>query len=224
MINKIDEFSHVCDLRIGLLGFRSNCLKESLENMGLFNFNNVEIEDIDESYDLVVETGVYNIIPNKVLNKPKYGTIGFHESPLPEGRGHAPIQWAILNKRDNFTITLYKLDKGVDTGKIIYQYNMPISKTDTYETMESKRINGIQNCFTEFLKELSSGVIVEREQTGKSSYHKKRNPSDSLLDDSKSLKDLWDNIRICDNENYPAHFYVDGKKVILRYEVMDDNK
>tara|TARA_R110002074_G_scaffold189543_2_gene355384 strand:+ start:6460 stop:7128 length:669 start_codon:yes stop_codon:yes gene_type:complete len=211
-------------LKIGLLGFRSNYLINPLHMMGFINFKSIEIDDIDESYDLVVETGVYNIISNEVLNKPKYGTIGFHESPLPEGRGHAPIQWAILNKKNNFTITLYKLDNGVDTGNIIYQYNIPIDNIDTYEKMEEKRKIGIENCFTEFLKELSLGVIVEREQTGKSSYHKKRNPEDSLLDDSKSLIDLWDNIRVCDNKNYPAHFFVDGRKVILRYEVVDDNK
>tara|TARA_A100001515_G_C4551404_1_gene203540 strand:+ start:291 stop:959 length:669 start_codon:yes stop_codon:yes gene_type:complete len=222
MITKIDK--NIKQLKIGLLGFRSHYLKEPLQRIGFLNFNTVEIEDINESYDLVVETGVYNIISSEVLNKPKYGTIGFHESPLPEGKGHAPIQWAILNKKNNFTITLYKLDDGVDTGNIIYQYNMPISKTDTYETMEDKRKVGIKNCFTHFLEELSEGVLVEREQTGKGSYHKKRNPDDSLLDDSKPLKDLWDNIRICDNDNYPAYFFVDGKKVILRYEVINDNK
>ena len=222
MIIKI--YKEAKKLKIGLLGFRSDYLKKPLIDLDFMNFYSVGIGDIDESYDLVIETGVYDIIPNKVLNKPKYGIIGFHESPLPEGKGHAPIQWAILNKRSNFVITLYKLDDGVDTGKIIYQYNMPIDKIDTYETMEEKRKIGIQNCFFEFLKELNMGVIVEREQTGKSSYHKKRNPNDSLLDDSKSLKDLWDDIRICDHDNYPAYFFVDGKKVILRYEVTDDNK
>ena len=222
MIVRIDEIAE--ELKIGLLGFRSDYLKIPLGELGFKNFTNVKIENIDESYDLVVETGVYDIISEGVLNKPKYGIIGFHESPLPEGKGHAPIQWAILNKKNNFTITLYKLDSRVDNGKIIYQYNVPMDNMDTYEIMEEKRKIGIQNCFFEFLKELKSGVMVMREQTGKGSYHKKRIPEDSLLDDLKSLKDLWDDIRMCDNENYPAYFIVDNKKIILRYEVLNDSK
>ena len=37
------------------------------------------------------------------------------------------------------------------------------------------------------------------------------------------LIDLWDNIRICDNEKYPAYFYIEGKKITLKYEVDNDN-
>tara|TARA_Y100001963_G_scaffold132902_1_gene191998 strand:+ start:210 stop:878 length:669 start_codon:yes stop_codon:yes gene_type:complete len=222
MILKISEPAE--ELKIGLLGFRSKYLTAPLKELGFNNFIVVQLEDIDESFDLIVETGVYDIIPKEILDKPKYGVVGFHESPLPEGKGHAPIQWAILNKKNNFTITLYKLNAGVDAGEIIYQYNMPINRIDTYHVMEEKRKDGIQNCFFEFLNELLTGVIVLRKQTGKGSYHKKRSPRDSILDDSKSLKELWDNIRICDNNNYPAYFFVDDAKIILRYEVVDDSK
>ena len=58
------------------------------------------------------------------------------------------------------------------------------------------------------------------EQKGKSNYNRKRMPDDAELDSSKTLLELWDLIRICDNEAYPAWFVVDGEKFILkRYRV-----
>lgn len=216
----IEDIEH---LKIGLLGFRRSCFIPALKEYGLNYTFLQQYQDIDETFDFVVESGVYDIIPEKYLSKPKYGVIGIHESPMPEGRGHAPLQWAVLNNRPNLTVSLYRLNSKVDAGEIIYQQQVEISRLDTYEELEEKRQAGITKCFRNFLAELSQGVLVLREQTGASSYHKKRKPVDSCLDSTKSLDSLWDNIRICDNVNYPAHFYVEGKKIILRYEVSDDN-
>tara|TARA_Y100000385_G_scaffold280492_1_gene331804 strand:- start:7333 stop:8001 length:669 start_codon:yes stop_codon:yes gene_type:complete len=216
----IEDIEH---LKIGLLGFRHECFIPALKEYGLNYTFLKQYQDIDETFDLVVESGVYDIIPEKYLSKPKYGVIGIHESPMPEGRGHAPLQWAVLNKRPNLTISLYRLNSKVDSGEIIYQQQVEISKLDTYRELEEKRQTGIVECFRNFLAEFSQGVLVLREQTGASSYHKKRQPINSHLDSTKSLDSLWDSIRICDNINYPAYFYVEGKKIILRYEVSDDN-
>lgn len=214
MIQKVEE--SIKDLKIGLLGFRKElfipALKPFTSNYELIS----ELDDIDDSFHLVVESGVYDIIPEKYLSIPKYGIIGIHETPMPEGKGHAPLQWTILNGRNNITISLYKLIKGVDAGQLIYQHNMKVEKLDTYYDLERKRQDGITICFSKFLEELKEGVMVLREQTGFASYHKKRNPNDSKID---PLSIYWDRIRICDNEEYPAHFYVGETKVILRYEV-----
>ena len=75
-------------------------------------------------------------------------------------------------------------------------------------------------CFEGAINELSSGVLVLREQSGMSSYHKRRNLEDSKLNADEPLKDLWDNIRMCDNEKFPAFFYIGNTKIILRYEVI----
>ena len=61
--------------------------------------------------------------------------------------------------------------------------------------------------------------MVLRNQTGNGSNHKKRIPSNSELDINKPLEELWDHIRVCDNDNYPAFFYIHNKKVTLKYEI-----
>ena len=58
------------NLKIGLLGFRSKCFIPPLKKHG-FDIHLVSLEEIDNSYDFIVESGVYNIIPEKYLNLPK---------------------------------------------------------------------------------------------------------------------------------------------------------
>ena len=71
---------------------------------------------------------------------------------------------------------MFKIDKGVDTGLICYQHNMPIDEMDTYEILENKRQKGIQTCFWNFIDELADGVVVLRKQSGRGNYQVKRNP------------------------------------------------
>jgi methionyl-tRNA formyltransferase len=218
MIVKIDKPFE--GLKIGICGFRQGLLMPPCFQLGVkFHFIN-DLKEITSDFDFVFVTGMYKLIKKAQLDAPKYGVFGFHESPLPEGKGHAPIQWAVFNKRP-LTVTLFKFTEGVDAGPIVYQHNVFFEQTDTYPIMEAKRQRGIQECFKICLEELREGVLVLREQSGQESYHKKRTPEDSRLDDSKPLIELWDKIRVCDNEKFPAFFVVGGKKVILRYEVND---
>jgi methionyl-tRNA formyltransferase len=145
----------------------------------------------------------------------------FHETPLPEGKGNSPIQWTVFNKRPNLTVTAFKATEGMDAGAILYQYNIPISSLDTLEILDNKRNIGIKKCFEGILEELKQGFIVLRTQTGQDSISAKRTPDDSELDPDEILLSLWDQIRVCDNNNFPAFFKLEGKKIILRYEVED---
>ena len=209
------------DMKIGITGTRAQYFASVLDENKI-KYHVIDISEIDETFDLVFESGLYKIITSALLKKPKFGIIGIHESPLPEGKGHAPIQWAVLNNRKNLAVTLYRLDAGIDSGKIIHCVNMPILKSDTLAELNKKRLEGIERVFSVFLKELSEGFIVLREQTGKGSYHKKRDKNSCQLNSESKLIDLWDQIRICDNDLYPAWFKVGKRKIILKYEVIDE--
>ena len=206
-------------LKIGLLGSRKFILAEALTNKNIGYVEIENISDLDTSYDVVFASGVYSLIKEEYLNYPTYGIIGFHETPLPEGRGNAPIQWTIENKRPNLTITAIKFVKEMDAGDYVYQYNISINDSDTLVELEKIRQEGIQKCFSAIIDEMEKGYLVVREQTGGPSISPKRTPHDSELDVNKTLIDLWDKIRICDNDKFPAFFWVNKKKIILKYEV-----
>ena len=139
MLLKIDK--NLSDLKIGIVGSRSSCYTSVLEKNSI-KYNLIKVKQIDETYDIIFESGLYRVIPPDILRKPKIGIIGTHETPLPEGQGFAPLQWSVLNKKQHLVITLYKLDSGIDTGKIITQINKPITKLDTITTLDQKSKDG----------------------------------------------------------------------------------
>jgi len=58
--------------------------------------------------------------------------------------------------------------------------------------------------------------IAPKPQEGEESFFRKRNAKDQELDIDLSIKSQFNKLRVCDNERYPAHFYIDGNKYILK--------
>lgn len=216
MILQLDK--QISELKIGIVGVRSDCFSKILDKEEI-QYEKIKVKQIDNSYDLIFESGLYRIIPPEILKLPKIGIFGTHETPLPEGRGFCPLQWSVLNNREHIVVTFYKLNESIDAGKIINQTYKSIGKLDTIKTLDEKRKEGISESFQLFIDELRQGFIVLRDQTGVPSYSEQRTPDSSELDASKRLIDLWDEIRICNNEEYPAWFMIDNTKIIIKYEI-----
>ncbi|MFC1565204.1 methionyl-tRNA formyltransferase [candidate division KSB1 bacterium] len=73
----------------------------------------------------------YRILPEVVFSIPEYGSINLHASLLPKYRGPAPIQWALINGEKETGVTTFRIDPGVDTGKILLQKKIPILDDET---------------------------------------------------------------------------------------------
>ena len=67
-------------------------------------------------------------------------------------------------------------------------------------------------------------MSILRKQSGKGSYNKKKTPEHSELNTNKTLGELWDEIRVCDNEKYPAWFTILDKKIILKYYILEKHE
>lgn len=85
--------------------------------------------------DVIIVAAYGFIIPEAILNTPKYGCINIHASILPRWRGAAPIQHAIMYGDKETGISIMKMDKGMDTGDIISIENIEISANTTYGTL-----------------------------------------------------------------------------------------
>jgi len=77
--------------------------------------------------DLVITIAYGKLIPQDLLQLPKYGWINVHFSKLPKWRGAAPVQWAILSGDKTSGITVFQLDKGMDTGPIYITQEIEIN-------------------------------------------------------------------------------------------------
>ena len=93
---------------------------------------------LDLNPDIIITCAYGQIIPEQILNYPKYGCINVHGSLLPKLRGGAPIQHAIMDGYDETGITIMYMDKGMDTGDIISMEKVPITNEDTYDSLHDK--------------------------------------------------------------------------------------
>lgn len=88
--------------------------------------------------DLIVTAAFGQILPNEILEAPKYGCINVHASLLPELRGGAPIHYAILQGKEKTGITIMYMAEKLDAGNIISQAEIPITDEDDVGTLHEK--------------------------------------------------------------------------------------
>jgi len=88
--------------------------------------------------DVLVVVAYGMLLPEIVLNRPKYGCINIHTSLLPRWRGAAPIQRAIQAGDAETGVSIMQIDAGLDTGPILAQTKCPISPTDNAEPEANK--------------------------------------------------------------------------------------
>ncbi|MBK7128960.1 MAG: methionyl-tRNA formyltransferase [Crocinitomicaceae bacterium] len=80
----------------------------------------------------------FRMLPEAVWNMPPKGTINLHASLLPQYRGAAPINWAVINGDTETGATTFFIEREIDTGKIIDRVKIPINPTDTAGTVHDK--------------------------------------------------------------------------------------
>lgn len=114
--------------------------------------------------DLIVVVAYAQIIPELLLNFPKYGCINVHGSLLPKYRGASCVQAVIADGEAETGITIMKMDKGLDTGPIISQSKINIEDNDTGGSMFSKLSELGAKILTPALKKYIKGEIIPTEQ------------------------------------------------------------
>ena len=122
--------------------------------------NNDELKKIIESIkpEVVITIAYGRIIPHELLEIPKYGWVNVHFSLLPRWRGAAPVQWAILNGDKQTGITVFKLDKGMDTGPVYLEQATPINDDENSDGL-LKRLSQIgSDLAIKSLELISEGV------------------------------------------------------------------
>lgn len=114
--------------------------------------------------DVIIVVAYGKILPEEILNIPKYGCINVHGSLLPKYRGAAPIQWSIIKGEEETGITTMYMDKGMDTGDMLLKETIAIEKTDTYGTLYEKlKIVG-GKLIVKTLEALADGTVKRQKQ------------------------------------------------------------
>ena len=143
----------------------SYSLQNNLELIELDSFNNDAIYKklLSLNVDIFVVVA-FRILPEKYISIPKFGSINLHASLLPSYRGAAPIQWALMNGDKITGVSVFQIEKKVDTGKIITQAKIDIDKNDNYEILSNKLSKVGAGALLEALNNLEKGEVDYNKQ------------------------------------------------------------
>ena len=108
----------------------------------------------------------FRMLPEVVWNMPPMGSVNLHGSLLPQYRGAAPINWAVINGEKETGVTTFKLKHEIDTGDILLQESFPIKETDNAGIVHDKMKEIGAGVLVKTVKGLAEGTLKETPQSG----------------------------------------------------------
>jgi methionyl-tRNA formyltransferase len=121
-----------------------------------------ELESLKADLQIVV---AFRMLPEIVWNMPPLGTFNLHASLLPQYRGAAPLNWAVINGETETGVTTFLLDQEIDTGRIIFQEKIAIVENDSVGDLHDKMMVIGANLVLKTVDALAEGNIQPLDQT-----------------------------------------------------------
>ncbi len=174
--------------------------------------------------DVIIVAAYGKILPEYVLNYPKYGCINIHASYLPEYRGAAPIARAIMDGKTELGITIMYMEKGLDTGDMLAREMLTFENENKGEAENALSELGAKMMLSE-LEKMENGTPSERvkQDDSLSSYAAKIEKEDCKIDFARSAKDIRNQIRALAPAPY-AFSRINGKSVKITLASVADEE
>lgn len=176
--------------------------------------------------ELIVVVAFGKILPQSVLDYPKYGCVNVHGSLLPEYRGAAPMQRAIIDGKAKTGITTMLMAAGLDTGDMLLKAEVEIGENDNFEDIHDRLSDCGAKLLIETVEKLEKGEIIpEKQDDSLATYAAKIEKSDCMLDFSRPARELHNLIRGLSPIPLSFTHTPDGKLLkIVASRVLDDEK
>lgn len=195
-------------------------------NLPLYYVNKYSMKDMKDcelirklESDIIIVLGWQRLIPEKIINEPLQGCIGFHGSSnfLPWGRGHSPINWSIIEGRNRFVLHMFFITPGIDDGNIIGFEIYDIQPEDNCRSVYYKTSMAQAKLLHRFLPLIQNGECPSYPQIGDTFHYPKRTPDDGKINWLDSAEQVCRLIRAT-TLPYPGAFSFLGNKKILIWE------
>jgi methionyl-tRNA formyltransferase len=146
--------------------------------------------------DAILVVGYGRIIPQWMIDLPRYGNLNLHASLLPRYRGAAPIQWAIARGESVTGVTTMRIDAGLDTGDILLQEDEAIRPEDTALTLGPRLSETGAELMIRTLAGLVNGTLAPQPQDeAKATLAPILTKEDGLIDFSRTAIEAWNRLR-----------------------------
>ncbi len=133
--------------------------------------------------EAMVVVGYGQIIPQAIIDLPRYGIINVHGSLLPKYRGAAPLQWAVANGETRTGVTTMRIDAGLDTGDMLLKAETEIGPEETAVELGARLSITGANLLLETLEKMEAGTLpAEKQNTAEATYAPILKKEDGLVD------------------------------------------
>ena len=175
--------------------------------------------------DVIITLAYGQIVPQGLLDIPRYGCLNLHGSLLPKYRGAAPIQYALINNEKVTGMTLMEMVAAMDAGKMFAKKEVVIEPRDNATSLFKKMGEAAKELILEALPQYIDGKLPGEEQDESLvTFCPTIKPEQEKLDLSLDVKDIYGWIRGL-SDHPGAYFYLDGKKLkIYKAEVLNDSE
>lgn len=155
---------------------------------------NEALRALEPNLQIVV---AFRMLPEMVWRLPEYGTFNLHASLLPDYRGAAPINWAIINGESKTGVTTFFIDNRIDTGELILQKAVEINSEENAGNLHDKLKTVGAKLVIETVKHIENGTAKTRAQDDSKSVHPapKLNKGNCKIDWTQTPQTIYNMIR-----------------------------
>lgn len=163
--------------------------------------------------DIMLVLSCEKILKGEYLKLHKSNVV-VHPSKVPLGKGWSPLAWQVLEGCNNIPVSLFEAVEAVDAGDV---YIVDYINLEGHElNNEIKHQQGLvtMKMVKKYIDDFETMVGVP--QSGEETFYPRRRQKENELDINKTISEQFNLLRVVDNERYPAHFYINGTKYILK--------
>lgn len=169
----------------------------------------------ESSAELALAAGWFHMIPERVRSRLRYGAIGIHNSLLPDLRGGAPLNWAILLGRSATGCTIFRMGDGVDDGPILAQRRIPLAADTTIGDLVRMAQEAALEMLPAVLRQLADGSLTPTNQIGEPVYCLQRTPEDGKIVWNRPAETIARLVRAVSRPYPGAWTTMGGKKLTI---------
>jgi methionyl-tRNA formyltransferase len=171
-----------------------------------------ELDDVT-GIDLLFILGYTKVLPTQFLGSNGLNLV-VHESALPLGRGFSPVQWQVLEGVNEIPVNLIEAINQVDSGDIFGTTTMKLDGSELLPEIRIAQAGATKKLIISFLSIYPN--VSKAPQSGNATYYHRRAREDDRLDPDKTIREQFKQLRVVDNDLYPAYFEINGIRYLLR--------
>lgn len=167
--------------------------------------------------DLLVIASFPYLLPLKLINIPKFGSINVHASLLPAYRGYHPLNWAIIRNESYIGVTVHYVDEGMDTGDILAQQSISIKDTDDINSLKNKTTSAGAKLLVKVIGQIDkkrAKIPGIPQAQSRASFAPRRYPFDGKINFHSGVRDVFNLVRALTSPYPMAYAHRDGQEKV----------